>query len=327
MVQLEWPWMLLALPLPFLIRFLVPPLRAERATNLLVPFADDFAGADISGKPATSNRPLLWLASIGWILLVGAAARPVIVGEPVELQVSGRNLLLAIDLSGSMQTEDFLVNNRHITRLAATKEVAGAFIKRRVGDRIGLLLFGTRPYLQAPLTFDRQTVQTLLQEAVIGLAGEQTAIGDAIGLGVKRLTVLPAQNRVLLLLTDGANTAGSIDPEKAAEFAHQAGITIYTIGVGAEEMIVSSLFGRRRVNPSRDLDETTLTRVAEITGGRYFRARNTGELEEIYEVIDQIEPVNSGNQFFRETTEVFWWPLLAALLLMPAVVAKGGRDR
>ena len=151
------------------------------------------------------------------------------------------------------------------------------FINRRVGDRVGLILFGTQAYLQTPITFDRKTVQTLLDEAVIGLAGDNTAIGDAIGLAVKRLKNQPANSRVLILLTDGANTAGEVSPLKAAELAAANQLKIYTIGVGADEMIVRTFFGSRKVNPSRDLDENTLVKVAESTGGRYFRARNSDD--------------------------------------------------
>ena len=325
MLQFEWLWMLLALPLPFLIRRLMPPADSTEEAALQVPFADDFTVyADRTGK-VFKNTPFFWLAAFFWVLLLIAAARPVWLGAPIEIQVSGRNLLLAIDLSGSMQTEDLLLNNQQVTRLEATKKVAGEFIERRTGDRIGLLLFGTQPYLQAPLTFDRKTVQTLLNEAVIGLAGKKTAIGDAIGLGVKRLQELPAENKVIILLTDGANTAGTVQPEKAAEFAKQAGITIYTIGVGADEMLVNSFFSKRLVNPSADLDEKTLSSIATITGGHYFRAKDTRELEKIYALIDDMEPVLTGNQFFRPKSELYVWPLGAALLLCPFLVIARGR--
>ena len=170
--------------------------------------------------------------------------RPQWVGEPIALRISGRDLMLAVDLSGSMKRRDMQVGRDWVTRLAVVKRVAGEFIARRDGDRIGLILFGTRAYLQAPLTFDRPTVRTLLsEEAVIGLAGEQTAIGDAIGLGVKRLRERPAENRVLVLLTDGANTAGEVNPMDAARFAAKLGLKIYTIGVGADVAMMRRLYG------------------------------------------------------------------------------------
>ena len=199
--------------------------------------------------------------------------------------------------------------------MVATQWVGGEFIQRRVGDRLGLILFGRQAYLQTPLTFDRETVRTLLHEAVIGLAGKETAIGDAIGLAVKRLQDNDINSRVLILLTDGANTAGEVEPIKAAELAAQHGLKIYTIGIGADEMVVSSFFGKQRVNPSADLDEKTLTAIAEKTGGRYFRARDTQQLEQIYHLLDKLEPLEKEAQTFRPTAALYAWPLGLALLL------------
>jgi Ca-activated chloride channel family protein len=214
-----------------------------------------------------------------------------------------------------MDVEDFIIDRSRVDRLTATKNIATQFINRRVGDRLGLILFGTQAYLQTPLTFDRKTVITLLNESAIGLAGENTAIGDAIGLAVKRLRKQQADSRVLVLLTDGANTAGEVTPLKAAELAAENGLKIYTIGIGADEMIVRSFFGNRKVNPSQDLDEKTLKAIADKTGGRYFRARNTQELDKIYHILDELEPVEKDKQYFRPKTELYFWPLAVALLL------------
>ncbi|HEY3486851.1 MAG TPA: VWA domain-containing protein, partial [Gammaproteobacteria bacterium] len=189
------------------------------------------------------------------------------------------------------------------------------FIERRNGDRIGLILFGERAYVQAPLTFDRKTVNTLLQEASLGMAGERTAIGDAIGLAIKRLQNNPQQRRTLILMTDGANNAGELQPLKAAELAQRIGLKIYTIGIGAEAVRRRSLFGNFTVNPSRDMDEKTLTAIAEATQGRYFRAHNTEELAKIYAILDQLEPVEIEQQSFRPTRALFYWPLTAAFVL------------
>jgi Ca-activated chloride channel family protein len=197
--------------------------------------------------------------------------------------------------------------------------VAGDFINRRAGDRLGLILFGTQAYLQTPLTFDRKTVMTLLDESAIGLAGDNTAIGDAIGLAVKRLKNQQVNSRVLILLTDGANTAGEVSPLKAAELAAENQLKIYTIGIGADEMLVRSFFGAQKVNPSQDLDEKTLTAIAEKTGGVYFRARNTDELNKIYQLLDQLEPVEKDKQYFRPRSELYYWPLTGALLLAAAI--------
>jgi len=314
MMHFEWPWLLAALPLPLLIRWLIPANRPVEQAALKVPFLDDFYSLETRMTARDQQWPLL-LAAAAWLLLVIACTRPQWLGEPVEQAVSGRDLMLAVDLSGSMQEQDFMLNNKPVDRLTAIKWVAGDFIKRRVGDRIGLILFGTQAYLQTPLTFDRKTVETLLNESAIGLAGDNTAIGDAIGLAVKRLKNQPADSRVLILLTDGANTAGEVSPLKAAELAAANKLKIYTIGVGADEMIVRSFFGNRKVNPSRDLDENTLVKVAENTGGRYFRARNADELNNIYMLLDKLEPVEKAKQYFRPRSELYYWPLSLALAL------------
>ena len=237
--------------------------------------------------------------------------------------------MLAVDLSKSMLETDFILANQNIDRLTATKKVASDFIENRVGDRIGLILFGTQAYLHVPLTFDRKTVAQLLDESVIGLAGPSTAIGDAIGIAVKRLRENDADDKVLILLTDGANTAGTIDPIRAAELAASNGLKIHTIGIGADEMMVRRLFSTFKVNPSRDLDEETLTDIAEKTGGKYFRARDTEELTKIYAEIDQLEPVERGGEHFRPVTPLFMWPLGAACLLASLCIwrrAAGRRD-
>lgn len=318
MWSLAWPWMLLALPLPFLVRALLPPVIGTQDAGLRVPSFRGFAMlADRSEVEQLLNWRF-WIAVVAWALLVLAAARPERIGDELDVPVSGRNLMLAVDLSGSMDAKDFELGSRRVDRLTATKAVAGDFIARREGDRIGLILFGERAYLQVPLTLDRETVNTLLLEAFIGLAGEKTAIGDAITLAVKRIHDQGAEGgeQVLVLLTDGANTAGEIDPLKAAELAQQIGLRIYTIGIGAEQMVVSSITGgMRRVNPSADLDEETLTRIAELTGGRYFRAKDTAALQEIYRLLDEMEPVAEPEAGFRPVKSLYFWPLGGAFVL------------
>ena len=322
--QLAWPWALAALLLPVAVVWLLPATNGSTEMALRVPFFLRVA-AWSDERSVQTRRWRLIIASVAWMLLVLAAARPQWVGEPIALRISGRDLMLAVDLSGSMKRRDMQVGRDWVTRLAMVKRVAGEFIERRDGDRIGLILFGTRAYLQAPLTFDRPTVRTLLSEAVIGLAGEQTAIGDAIGLGVKRLRDRPSHNRVLVLLTDGANTAGEVNPMDAARFAAKLGLKIYTIGVGADVAMMRRLYGSVRVNPSADLDEPTLAAIARATGGRYFRARETSELVEIYRTLDELEPVISDEEQFRPTTELYYWPLASALLVAVGLLAGGLR--
>lgn len=327
-INFIWPWLFAVIPLPLLIRWLWPAAATAEEAALRVPQLQPFATQQPHGvRTVKRDRWLLWLAAIAWLLLVTAAARPIWYGEPIELPVSGRDLMLAVDLSDSMQAEDFNINGRQVNRLIAVQYVASDFIERRVGDRIGLILFGTQPYVQAPLTFDRTTVRTLLREAAIGLAGPQTAIGDAIGLAVKRLRDNPIGSRVLILLTDGANTAGEVEPLKAAQLAAEQGLKIYTIGIGADELMVRSLFGAQRVNPSADLDEETLTKIADATGGRYFRARDSAELESIYQLLNELEPVAQESQTFRPQQILFFWPLSLALLLAGLIALLKGVRR
>jgi Ca-activated chloride channel family protein len=323
MIHVEWPWLLLLLPLPWLLRWLLPALTDSQQAALKVPFLDDFGVGET--RVVSAVKPwALWLASLAWLGLVLAVARPQWLGEPLEQAVSGRDLMLAVDVSGSMQEKDFVIKGQQVDRLTALKQVAGEFIQRRTGDRLGLVLFGTQAYLHVPLTFDHNTLQTLLNEAFIGITEDepQTSIGDAIGLSIKRLQDQKTDSKVLILLTDGANTAGELSPLKAAELAASAQLKIYTIGIGADEMLVRSLFGTRRVNPSADLDEKTLTAIAETTGGRYFRARSSEELAQIYALLDQLEPVEKDKQFFRPRSELFHWPLAIALLIASGLAAS-----
>jgi Ca-activated chloride channel homolog len=313
MIHFAWPWAFALIPLPYLVYRLAPPALAAEEAALWVPQLDPFAVARHQHGLRQRSRFELLLALLCWLLLVIACARPQWLGEPLELPVSGRDLQMAVDLSGSMQTEDFELHGSQVDRLTALKAVAEPFIEQRVGDRIGLILFGEQAYVQAPLSFDRQTVTRLLDEAAIGLAGDHTAIGDAIGLALKRAEGNAAQHRVLILLTDGVNNAGQMPPLKAAELAAQQGLKIYTIGIGANAMEVKSFFFSQTVNPSRDLDEKTLKTIAETTGGRYFRAHDSAELQEIYSLLDQLEPVEREHDVYRPITALFPWPLGMAL--------------
>jgi len=315
MWSLAWPWALLAVVLPLIIRYLLPEAKGLSEAGLRVPSVESFSTLrDRSGKEQLRNWRF-WLATLAWFLLVLAAARPERIGEELDVPVAGRNLMLAVDLSGSMDQKDFELAGRRVDRLTATKAVASDFIERREGDRIGLILFGERAYLQVPLTLDRKTVNILLMEAFIGLAGEKTAIGDAITLAVRRVHEAKKDvgDQVLVLLTDGANTAGEVQPLKAAELAQQVGLRIYTIGIGAEQLEVASLVGgRRRINPSADLDEDTLTQIAGLTGGRYFRATDTASLQDIYKLVDELEPVEEPESGFRPVKSYYFYPLAAA---------------
>jgi Ca-activated chloride channel family protein len=327
-ITLLWPWAFVALPLPLLVRWLLRP-RQQQDAALRVPDVGRFNPAAIArGAGKRGSLLALLLAWLAWACLLGAVARPQFTGDPISLPSTGRDLMLAVDISGSMNTEDMDINGHVANRLAAVKAVVTEFIAHRAGDRVGLILFGTNAYLQAPLTFDLATVEQLLDEAPVGIAGGKTAIGDAIGLAVKRLRTRPAESRVLILLTDGANNVGEVPPEKAAELARAEGVKIYTIGVGAEELKVPGFWGEiggRIVNPSADLDAKSLQAIAETTGGRFFRARDTAELSKIYGLLDSIEPTAQDARNFRPVKALFFYPLAASWTLWLIVLLFGAR--
>lgn len=311
MITLAWPWMLALLPLPLLARYLVPRARETRAGALLLPFFAALARAGLvtPGQPAWRKTRLAALAFI-WTLLVVAAARPMYVGRPVEIPVEGREIMLVIDLSASMAQRDLAISEP-MDRLQVVKRVADDFIARRAGDRVGLILFSTRAYVQAPLTLDRNVVRELLAEATIGMTGRNTSIGDAIGLAVKTLRDGPAKDRVVVLLTDGANTSGVLDPLQAAAIAAKEHLRIHTIGVGSDR---GEFVPYGAINPSSDLDEGALKAIAALTGGKYFRARDQIALAGIYAEIDKLEPVAGEPQYVRPALSLFYWPLGAALI-------------
>jgi len=319
MLQIEWPLVLLLIPLPFLVYYGLPAKKTTRESALWVPFIEDFKLSQQPGQWRIRLPWLKWLSLLAWCLAVFAASRPQWIGEAVDINISGRDLMIAVDLSDSMRTADFEINGQTVDRLSAAKSVATEFIENRRGDRLGLILFGSKAYLQAPLTFDTKTINQLLLESAIGLAGERTAIGDAIGLTLKRLEDSPQASQVLILMTDGANTAGEVTPIKAAQLAAQRGLKIYTIGIGGDEMQVSALLGTRTINPSAQLDEKALRGIAELTGGRYFRARDIEELVEIYALLDELEPLDREQQSFRPINALFYWPLAIALAIAAGI--------
>lgn len=308
MLTVAWPLALILLPLP-LIFWRRKTLHAEGG-RLQLPGISQTGNANLTSQNR-QTRKRYWLM---WCLLVLAIARPQWLGDPIELPSQGRDLMLAVDLSGSMQIEDMVIDGKVVDRFTLIQHVVSEFIERRKGDRIGLILFADHAYLQAPLTQDRRSVAQFLKEAQIGLVGKQTAIGESIALAVKRFDKMDESNRVLVLLTDGSNNAGNIEPQQAAQIAANRKVTIYTVGVGADVMERRTLFGRERVNPSMDLDENQLQQIADATHGRYFRARNSEELEQIYQEIDKLEPVSRDQLSYRPQAELFYWPLALALL-------------
>ena len=315
MIEFSWIYAFALLPLPWLVKRVLPAAKATATASLYVSFYRAFGQASPLDTGAASNSMRLWISLLIWCLLVVALAQPKWMGDAVGMPLSGRDLMMAIDLSKSMQTPDMILAGQQVDRLQTIKAVATPFIERRSGDRLGLILFGQQAYLQTPLTFDHRTIATMLQESVIGLAGDATAIGDAIGLAIKRFRDQPQESHVLILMTDGANTAGEVSPQQAAELAAQEKLRIYSIGIGATEMEVPTLFGRRQVNPSQDLDEASLKNLAKLTGGRYFRAKNPEDLAAIYDELDQLEPTVKEERTVRPSHALFYWPLGLALIM------------
>lgn len=316
MLDFNFLWAFVLLPLPLLIRFLLAP-KKRNYTQLWIPLAEGLQKQD-----SNKSNPLLsfftpWLL---WALLLTALAQPVWLGEPIRIQQQSRDMMLSIDLSGSMEERDMTLNGQTVDRLTLLKSLVKEFVDSRQGDRLGLILFADHAYLQTPLTFDLQTIKTMVDETQIGLVGNRTAIGESIAIAIKRFIENKNEQRVLILLTDGANTSGQIKPIPAAQQAAKNNITIYTIGIGADEMYKQSFWGKTKVNPSADLDESTLKEVAKLTNGEYFRARSQQDLERIYDTINQLQPVDSDSLEFRPEKNLFFWPLSIAIVILTLVI-------
>ncbi len=309
MLELAWPFALATLPLPLLAWWLLPAWRTERA-SVRVPFFEQLAAAagqtPQPGAVILKRLPVqMIVAGVVWVLLILALARPQWVGPPVTRDVSARDLMLAVDISGSMDQHDFRApDGQMLQRLAGVKRVITEFIVRRRGDRVGLILFGTRAYVQVPFTQDLGTTRALLDQTDVAMAGQQTAIGDAIGLAINTFAASKAQQKVLILLTDGNDTASRVSPAHAADIARQRGLVIHTIGVGDP-----AASGENRV------DLATLREVASTTGGQFFRAEDGAQLQAIYAEIDRLAPVKLQTQTWRPKLPLFQWPLGAAVVL------------
>jgi Ca-activated chloride channel homolog len=309
MLEFAWPWMFALLPLPLLVWWWLPPYRA-RLASVQVPFFERLAAATGQtpqrGAVVLQRRAVQMIAAILiWLLIVAALARPQWVGDPLTHEVSARDLILAVDISGSMDQPDFRdAGGQMLTRLDGVKRVIREFIGRRHGDRIALILFGTRAYVQVPFTQDLATAELLLEQTQVGMAGQQTAIGDAIGLSIKTFEKSTARQKLLILLTDGNDTASRVPPEHAADIARQNGVVVYTIGVGDP-----AASGENRV------DLGALQTVASTTGGHFFRAEDGTQLQAIYADIDRLAPVKLQTLSWRPKLPLFQWPLGAAVLL------------
>jgi Ca-activated chloride channel homolog len=327
MISFAWPWLFLMLPLGILVYLFTPALSKERAEALYVPFFSVFKQWS-SGKKVIFHSSL-WQKFCFFAALVfftGALMRPQLAEQPIPLAEKSRNLMMAVDISGSMAETDFSLNGRQASRLDVVKKQAFDFLEKRKGDKIGLILFADQAFLAVPLTMDHSSVQEMLREAEVGMAGQQTALGDAVGLALKKMEKLPDESKVLILLSDGVANAGALRPEEAAQAAKEAGVRIYTIGLVAENRFFSTFFGNFAM-PTADLDEETLLLLAEKTGGRYFKASDTKQLKDIYEIIDKLEPVETKDRYFRPVKELFYLPLCIGMILFWLAFLTRGNGR
>ncbi|MGH8688134.1 MAG: VWA domain-containing protein [Burkholderiales bacterium] len=313
MIELAWPLALAALVLPFVAARCLPP-AAPVAAPLRVPFLDAARGWQSAAARSRPRTPAV-LALVAWAMLVAAACRPQWIGDPVAVPMSGRSLVLALDLSASMRTP----TTGGDTSISVMRRTARRFVEGRTGDRVGLIVLGTRAYVQAPPSPDLRAVAQMVDETFIGLAGEGTALGDAIALGVARLRASPAGERVLVLLTDGAQTDGRMTMEDAARLARRHGVRVHAVGIGEPPTA--------RQQPGEGLDEEALRSVAAETGGRYYRAGTPGALVRIYAELDRAEPIAREARELRPAVELYPWALGAALLLAAIAALSAWRRR
>lgn len=298
-------WVLWLFPLPFLVYWLIPPLR-KKSEVVLVPFLDQAAAATGEkvrrGAWISKRNMLQWfLLLLTWVCMLLALARPQIVGQP-ELKVkTARSFLVAADISFSMAAKDWVVDGERQSRWEAIKEVMGEFIEKRQGDRMALVFFGTNAYLQTPFTTELDVVQWFLDETDVGMAGQMTSIGKAIGFGVRLFAEDTLDQKVMLLLTDGSDGGKGITPQDASYLAKNDSIKIYTLGIGDPEA------------PNSDLDEATLMSISEITEGRYFRAMDQNALEEAYKTLEELEPLEFEEEEYKPVTALYYYPVLAGI--------------
>ena len=318
MLGLTWWWALLLMPVPWVARRYLPTSEdIESAVH--IPLLNRYrTHSPVSSGNNRLSRACLWCF---WICLVLAASRPYWLGEPTHRVISGRDIMLAIDISGSMQEADMRIGNRTASRIEVLKTVISTFIDRRQGDRLGLILFGTRAYTYVPLTFDTDALNELLSDISSGLAGRLTAIGDAIGVAVKTLGEQNSKHKVLILVTDGSNTSGINTPLNAAKIAASLGMTIYTIGVGNQAAAMRKLLNQRNIGPGTELNETLLRQIAAVSGGQYFRARDSNSLERIYQTLDRLQPLEIGTRLHRPQRALFAWPLGIGMVVLLVFMA------
>lgn len=323
MFHFHSPWFALLLPLPLLFRWLFPSRknRQSGAAEILFPGVDRLKKVFPSSQTFTKKSDFLFSSFLllSWTLLILSLMQPENVDQFRQVKNKGYDLVLAVDISASMQALDFSTNTKKISRLDMTKEVVGNFIKGRQGDRVGLILFGQNAYLHVPLTLDTTSVIQMLNNAVSGMAGNATAIGDALGLGVRTLRERPQGSRVIILLTDGEDNASSIPPLEAAKLAKQYGIRVYTIGIGKKGLVpVPNQFGGYSMGEV-SMDEKLLNEIANETGGQFYLATNQQMLNTIYAKIDELEKSEANETLFLIREPLYQYPLGLSVLVLLAL--------
>ncbi len=308
------------LVLPFLVRFLTRERKlasAPSAPKISFPYIDRLkAGFPSRQQGRKSRRPYMFMLGLLWLCLTGALMGPQLIDQFTQVRGKGYDLMLAVDLSSSMQALDYAKDGMQASRLDVVKSVVSDFVARRQGDRVGLILFGTAAYLHVPLTLDTLSVRKMLNNTMVGEAGDTTAIGDAIGMAVRNLRDRPEKSRVIVLLTDGGDNASTIPPLAAAKLAHQYGIRIYTIGVGSQGPVPIPDNTGQIVTAQFDLDETLLQKIADTTGGNYFRAADTEALQKIYGQINKLEKSSAETRTYAVRRPLYRYPLGGALILL-----------
>ena len=313
--QFEDPWLLLFL---LMVPFIAIQAKGKQQATIRYSSIGTLRAIHSARAEFLSMLPLI-LRLLAVSLLVLALARPQEGHKSTEILSVGVDIMLALDTSGSMQALDFIKDEKRDTRLAMVKDVVSQFIENRPNDRMGMVVFGSEAYTQCPLTLDQGILQSFLSKLDIGMAGDSTAIGSAIGIAVKRLKDLESESKVIILLTDGRNNAGNLPPIQAAQTAKAFGIKIHTIGVGTHgkaPFLVNSIFGQRYVYQQVDIDEDTLKKISELTGGQYFRATDLESLKAIYQQIDEMEKSEVKVIDHSEYTELFHYFLIPGIFLL-----------
>ena len=300
-------WVLYLLPLPIIIYFLLPALKLK-SPSLVVPNlqkTETITGEKSSASALVKRRNFfVWIGlAIIWVLLISALSNPQLVGKPEKKVKTARNFLIVADISFSMANKDWQIDGKNVTRWEAVKTVMHEFISKRKGDRMGLVFFGSNSYIQAPFTPDLVTVDKMLDEADVGMAGQMTNIGKAIVKGIGMFKEDTIKTKVMLLLTDGVDSGTDILPLDAADMAKRDSVMVYTIGIGNNQ------------GNATDLDENTLTEIAEMTGAKYFQAKDISSLEQVYTELDKLEPIEFEEESFKPRTLLYWYPLALAIFI------------